>query len=64
MYFNFNIEILELYKIEELHPSFDGEYGWLSIAELNCIDPNCDRFEVVDQVAFVDGSVFILVSKC
>lgn len=54
-----NLSPLE--KIKELTPPFSGGYGWLSLAELNLIDPTCERFEVVDEVVFIDRTSFVNV---
>lgn len=48
-------------KIKELEPAFCNGYGWLDIIELNLLDPYCDRFEVVDEIIFVDGTIYMSV---
>jgi hypothetical protein len=45
----------------EFTPAFNGIYGWLSIAELNVIDPEARRFDIVDDYTAEDGSVFVKV---
>ena len=57
-------KLLPLDDINTLKPGFDGEYGWLSMQELNCIDPDCIRFEIIDDATFIDNSVFVLVNVC
>lgn len=54
---------LPLDAINDLDPPFCDGSGWLSIAELNLIDPNCCRFEIIDESIFIDGSVFVLVES-
>jgi hypothetical protein len=51
----------QLDKIKELEPAFSNGYGWLSLAELNLIDPYCDRFEVVEEIIFIDGTIYMSV---
>lgn len=48
-------------EMKNLEPSFCSGYGWLSIAELNLIDPYCARFKIVEQATFVSGDVFVSV---
>ena len=48
-------------KIKDLTPPFNNGYGWLSMTELNLIDPSCDRFEAVDEMLFVSGEMFVNV---
>lgn len=50
---------LKITDIDILTPAFNGVMGWLSIVELNAIDPDALRFEIVDEVLFEDGSVFV-----
>jgi hypothetical protein len=57
-------QLRELDKIDELEPAFDGFYGWLTVTELNLLDPNCYRFDVIEEVEFIDGTTFVLVAKC
>lgn len=52
---------LEIDAIKDLKPAFCSGYGWLSLVELNLLDPNCDRFEIMEEVTFVDNSVFCSV---
>lgn len=54
-------KLAALDKVSELAPAFDGGYGWLTSTELNLIDPFARRFEVLDDIEFVDGTVFMLV---
>lgn len=54
----------KVYRVDEvnlLEPAFDGEYGWLTISELNIIDANATRFNVLDEAVFEDGTIFVLV---
>jgi hypothetical protein len=48
-------------KIHELAPAFNNGYGWIEVTELNLIDPNGDRFDTVDEIIFIDGSMFVNV---
>jgi hypothetical protein len=52
---------LKLEKIKELKPAFCNGYGWLSIAELNLIDPYANRFADIEIVTFESGDTFINV---
>lgn len=54
-------KLKELLDVTELVPAFDGDYGWLTMTELNLIDPNACRFEVLDESEFIDNTVFVLV---
>lgn len=54
-------KVYKLTEITELEPAFDGVSGWLSITELNVIDPNTTRFDIDDDVTFEDGSVWVKV---
>ena len=54
----------KIYKLDEvnlLEPAFDGEYGWLTMVELNVIDPNATRFNALDLAEFEDRTTFVLV---
>lgn len=57
-------EILQIEDVKTLIPGFDGEYGWISTQELNCIDPNCTRFKVLDEAMFIDNTMFVLITPC
>lgn len=52
-------KILKISDISTLTPAFNGVMGWVSFAELVLLDPECDRFEITDEVEFEDGSVFV-----
>lgn len=52
---------LPLETIKTLFPAFCNGYGWLSIEELNLIDPNADRFVIVEMANFIDNSIFVNV---
>lgn len=54
-------KIRKLQDIADLTPPFANGYGWLSIAELNVIDPDAARFEIIDEAEFEDGSIFVLI---
>lgn len=55
------VEVHKLADIIDLTPAFDGNRGWLSIIELNLIDPDALRFAIVESMDFEDGSVFVKV---
>lgn len=55
---------LKIADIETLTPAFNGVMGWLSMPELNAIDPEALRFEIVDEVLFESGDVFVDVILC
>lgn len=57
----FTSKLAALNKVSELVPAFDGGYGWLTMTELNLIDPSASRFEILDEIEFVDGTVFVLI---
>lgn len=48
----------------DLSPTFNGRSGWLSIAELNAIDPEANRFDVREEFTCEDGTVFVLIQQC
>lgn len=50
-------------KIAILKPAFDGYIGWLSMTELNLIDPLANRFEVICDMQFENGDLFVLVER-
>ena len=52
-------KVLKILDINTLTPAFNGVTGWVSAAELILIDPDCDRFEIIDEAEFEDGSVFM-----
>jgi hypothetical protein len=54
---------LELDEVDTLIPIFDGRNGWLRMTHLNYLDPNCIEFDIIDQVTFIDDTVFVLVRK-
>jgi hypothetical protein len=56
--------VLEVTDIDTLTPAFNGVMGWLSMPELNAIDPDALRFEIVDEVLFESGDVFVDVILC
>lgn len=51
--------VLKIDDINTLTPTFNGVMGWLSMTELNAIDPDALRFEIVDEVLFESGDVFV-----
>jgi hypothetical protein len=57
-------EFAPLDKIKELVPAFCNGYGWLSLAELNLLDPYGERFQELDLITFEDGSIFVIVTPC
>lgn len=48
-------------EIKTLTPAFDGVSGWLSGEEYDLIDPNQERFIIVNEVVFPDNSTFIKI---
>jgi hypothetical protein len=56
-------KLLEFEKVNELAPAFDGDYGWMTMMELNVVDPNGYRFDIIEDATFEDGTVFVLVEK-
>lgn len=48
-------------EIKKLEPAFYCGHGWLSIAELNLLDPYCKKFKILEQLTFVSGDVFVNV---
>lgn len=56
--------VLKIEDINTLTPAFNGVMGWLSMPELNAIDPDALRFEIVDEVLFESGDVFVDVILC
>lgn len=51
--------ILKIAEIKNLDPPFNGVSGWLSMTELNLLDPEALRFEIINEVLFEDGSMFV-----
>jgi hypothetical protein len=54
-------QLVPIDKIKDLAPAFNNGYGWLSMTELNLLDPNCERFEAIDEMFFVNGEMFVNV---
>jgi hypothetical protein len=52
-------KVLKISDINTLTPAFNGVTGWVSSTELTLLDPDCDRFEIIDMAEFEDGSVFM-----
>jgi hypothetical protein len=50
-------------KIAILEPAFDGDTGWLSMTELNLIDPLASRFNILCDMQFESGDLFVLIEK-
>ena len=55
--------LLDFERVKDLAPPFDGNHGWLSMVELNLIDPEANRFDIIESSEFVDGTVFVMVKK-
>lgn len=56
--------IYKIPEVTELIPAFDGSRGWISVMELNFLDPNCNKYRVIEEAVFEDGTIFMLVQKC
>lgn len=55
-------------EVAQLKPGWDGNYGWLTIAEADVIFPagaTWDQlgFELLDEVTAVDGTIFVLLRR-
>jgi hypothetical protein len=50
-------------KIDILDPPFDGDIGWLSMTELNLLDPMAIRFNVICDMQFESGDLFVLIER-
>jgi hypothetical protein len=50
-------------KIDILEPPFDGDIGWLSMTELNLLDPLASRFNIICDMQFESGDLFVLIEK-
>lgn len=57
----FDTKVYKVPEVSLLDPAFDGEYGWLTMSELNVIDSNATRFNILDEAVFEDNTVFALV---
>lgn len=56
--------IYKIPEVVELIPAFDGSRGWITAMELNFLDPNCNKYRVIEEATFEDDTVFMLVQKC
>ena len=50
---------LQLIEVNKLTPAFNGFIGWISMTELNVIDPYGSRFEITKSADFIDGTTFV-----
>lgn len=50
-------------KIDILEPPFDGNIGWLSMTELNLLDPMATKFDVICDMQFESGDLFVLAER-
>jgi hypothetical protein len=55
--------VYPIYKIAILEPPFDGDIGWLSMTELNLLDPFATRFNVICDMQFESGDLFVLIER-